>query len=1203
MSVDTRSSSLVSAGALMAAGTLLSRVLGFARAVVIAMVLGNTTRQADMFTLANTIPTSLYILFAGGALNTVLVPQIVRATSSDEDGGEAYTNRIMTAFLAIIAGVTVVLLLAAPLVLRIYTDAGWRDPELSEQYRSMLTLTYLCLPQVFFYGAFFLAGQVLNARGRFGPMMWAPIANNVVSIAVFVGYLLVFGTDVDHGAPFSTAQELVLGLGATAGILVQAAILLPFLRRAGFVYRPRFDLRGTGLGRTFSLAKWTLGFVAVTQLALVAVNRLASSATAGAENGGGLTVYNNAYLVWILPHSVITVSLATAMVTSASKLAADGDLGGVSRETARTIRLTTTVLLPAAVAFLVLATPIARLAFGYGVGASDYPVLALALQAFALGLVPFTIHYVLLRAFYALEDTRTPFLLQALIAGLNAGFAVLLVRLVADPSLVATALALAYSLSYAVGVVVAFRRLQSSLPGLSARAVGRHLVRVTLAVLPAAGLAWLITWLQHRLTEGRVASALGLALAGVVAVGAYVAAARLLHLREMDEIVGTVLRRRRGVAGSDDSAPVEGAAPAGDPAAAPGREGDAVQGSAGEERPSAPGPEHAELETQPMSALGPDGHPLDPAAAAEEAPQDAWRGSSRPSPEEEMGSGVLATPSTDPDVLRRSRQRAGDVLGRRYRLEEVVAGRADAHTWRAFDQVLSRSVLVQVLPPDDPRSPALLEAARASAVATDSRFLRVLDAVESNDPEVGSYIVTEFSPGQTLEVMLAQGPLSALEAAWLVREVADALAGMHAMGLHHRHLGPDAITITPAGNLKITGFLLEAAIVPDDADEPDGGEILEAGSSADDPTVTLPVRRTDDPEAQDVRDLGRLLYAALVSRWPGAARYGLDRAPTDGGRLLTPRQVRHGVSPALDRITDRILSPVPRHHEEPLRTAAEVAQALSTVLGTADASHDLERRVRQPVPVVGSGPATVAMSPAASPVSAVAPDPVRPPVSALTPEAEAAPPTVRVVDPTQPVRRRWLGVLVALLLLALVVGLIGVFVQNQARFTGNAPGDQASTDTAPQPVEVADVLVFDPQGDVPNDENNDLAPLAVDGDPETAWQTLAYRGNPELGGLKRGVGLVLDLGEATEVSRLDVVLPEDPTAVQVLAPADRAAAEAPMTSDADWEVLAEDEEAAGEAGFELTEPVTTRYLLLYLTELPPEGSSYRGYVYEVEVQG
>lgn len=470
---------LVSASAIMASGTLVSRVLGVLRVMLITFILGTATRQSDIFTLATMVPNSLYILFVGGALNTVLVPQIVRHINSDEDGGEAYTNRIMTAFMLIVTAVAVLVTVAAPVVTQIYSSSAWREPALADQYASMVALTYLTLPQIFFYGAFFLLGQILNARDKFGPMMWAPIANNVISIAILSIYFLVWGNDGDHAQAFTTAQLLVLGLGSTAGIAMQTLVLLICVRKIGFKLRPRFDLKGTGLGHTFSLTKWTLGFVAVNQLALMIVNRLATSATA-TGHGAGANVYSNAHLIWILPHSLITVSLATAMLPSASRLAAEGKFGDVAREMTKTIRMALVVIVPATVAFIALSGPMTSLLFGHGAGTDDAVLIAWALMGFTVGLIPFTVQFVCLRSFYALEDTRTPFFLQCLIAGVNAGGALLLVWLVSDPSLIATALALAYSVAYTVGVFASWRTIKRRLPKLDGSDVILHIVRLLL---------------------------------------------------------------------------------------------------------------------------------------------------------------------------------------------------------------------------------------------------------------------------------------------------------------------------------------------------------------------------------------------------------------------------------------------------------------------------------------------------------------------------------------------------------------------------------------------------------------------------------------------------------------------------------------------------------------------------------------------------
>jgi putative peptidoglycan lipid II flippase len=351
----------------------------------------------------------------------------------------------------------------------------------------MIMLAYYCMPQVFFYGVHVLAGQVLNARDKFGPMMWAPIANNIISILVLLLYLGIFGRG-DANRAFATGEVLLLGLGSTLGIAAQAAVLVPFLRAAGYHYRPRFDFLHTGLGKTFRLAKWTLGFVLVTQLALVVVNRLATAATVGGE-GAGLAAYANAYAVWILPHSLITVSLATAMLPAASRLAAAGDLPGVAAEATRAIRLAMTALLPASVAFVALGLPIAELAFGFGRGARDADYVGYALMALGLGLVPFTVQYLFLRAFYAMEDTRSTFFLQLIVAATNVVLGVALVSFLSD-ALVATGLSLAYGGAYAVGVLVSFHWLRPKLPTLAAGELVRHAVRLLVAAVPAAGVAY-----------------------------------------------------------------------------------------------------------------------------------------------------------------------------------------------------------------------------------------------------------------------------------------------------------------------------------------------------------------------------------------------------------------------------------------------------------------------------------------------------------------------------------------------------------------------------------------------------------------------------------------------------------------------------------------------------------------------------------------
>ena len=414
----------------MAAGTIVSRLSGFVRSTLLAAALGFSL-HADIFNIGNTVPNMLYILLAGGVFNAVLVPQLVRAMKHDADGGEAYTNRIVTLAALFLGLVTVLLVVAAPVVMSLYLDGSWGDPALAEQRASVIDFARFCLPQVFFYGMFVLVGQILNSRGRFGPMMWAPIANNVISVAVLVVYLIAFGParGAETSGGFSSDQELLLGLGSTVGIAAQLLVLLPYLKSAGFSYRPRFDFRHTGLGHTLKLGTWTVLFVIVNQIAYTVVVRLASGGTtSGDADGTGYAVYAAAFLIVMVPHSVITVSLTTAILPRLSQRAADGDLAGVARNLSATLRTALTVVVPFAALLPVVAPDIANVVWGHGAASVSYENAVPTLSLFGAGVVFFTVHFLMLRGFYALEQTRTVFWIQCAVAATNIVSAVVLVR-------------------------------------------------------------------------------------------------------------------------------------------------------------------------------------------------------------------------------------------------------------------------------------------------------------------------------------------------------------------------------------------------------------------------------------------------------------------------------------------------------------------------------------------------------------------------------------------------------------------------------------------------------------------------------------------------------------------------------------------------------------------------------------------------------
>lgn len=550
----------------------------------------------------------------------------------------------------------------------------------------------------------------------------------------------------------------------------------------------------------------------------------------------------------------------------------------------------------------------------------------------------------------------------------------------------------------------------------------------------------------------------------------------------------------------------------------------------------------------------------------------------------------------------------GHVLADRYRLEQQLAERGGTATWRAFDQKLSRSVLVHLLGADDPRTSDALDAARKAATATDARFLRVLDAVEpvGDEPAV---VVCEFAPGESMEKLLRQGPLSALEAAWVARELADAMSSVHAEGLFHQRINPDTVIITATGAVKVVGFLIEAALHPD-ADQG--------------------ILAWSEREEADVRAIGKVLYASLVNRWPTepgqlheadqARPWGMPPAPVDQRGWLTPRQVRSGVSPALDTICDQVLSASPRQNELPLRTANQLVGALNKVLGTADASADLERRMRFPVHAADayeSGDDTGRMAPlehtfpgvafagataAATEHPIVVPAPAPRTTSPHTPTD--APTVVRgatIMRPRpRPTKRPWLAALVGLVLLVLVASLLRLAWQ---KATGDGTGSILGENEV-QTYTPTNVDDFDPTADNGNgEENPNLVKYAWDGNPATAWQTLVYLNSAKFGKLKPGVGLVVDLGQQASVGEVNVRLKGTPTGIQLRVPNDTGATSAPTTKASAWKTVASIDAAGTTAQLKPASPVTTRYLLVYVTSLPNIGSNkYQASINEIEVK-
>ncbi|OEU99789.1 virulence factor MviN [Streptomyces qinglanensis] len=528
---------------LMAAGTVVSRATGLIRQVLQAAALG-TGLLASTYNTANTVPTSLYTLLIGGALNAVLVPQLVRARATHADGGSAYEQRLVTLVVTVLALGTALAVWAAPQIVGLYM----RDtPAQHEAFELTVVFARFLLPQIFFYGLFAILGQVLNAREKFGAMMWTPILNNVVLITMFGVYLGMM-TVPDRVADITGTQVRLLGLGTTGGIALQALALVPFVRAAGFRFRPRFDWRGTGLGRSAHAAKWTLLFVLANQVALTVVTNYANAADqALPDAGAGYSAYTYAQTIWMLPQSIVTVSLVTALLPRMSRAVTEGRHADLRADLARGLRLTGAAIVPTAFLFLALGPQIAALLFAHGAAdAESARPLGQMLQAFGLGLIPFSAQYLLLRGFYAFEDTRTPFRTAAFIAAVNIALATGC-HLLLPPRWAVTGMAAGYALAYAAGLLLTLRLLRRRLSGPldGSGGLARAYRKVALASAVAAGLAWVAADAVRRtLGGGTLPAALSLA-AGVLALAAgYLVLGRLLGVPELRTLPGRSRRTR-----------------------------------------------------------------------------------------------------------------------------------------------------------------------------------------------------------------------------------------------------------------------------------------------------------------------------------------------------------------------------------------------------------------------------------------------------------------------------------------------------------------------------------------------------------------------------------------------------------------------------------------------------------------------------------
>ncbi|MER6268211.1 murein biosynthesis integral membrane protein MurJ [Streptomyces sp. NPDC001797] len=538
-----KAAGLLKSSAVMAAGTMVSRLTGFVRSALIVSALG-VGLLGDTFQVAYQLPTMIYILTVGGGLNSVFVPQLVRAMKEDDDGGEAFANRLLTLVMVALGLLTAATIAAAPLLIRLLSDSVASDPAANQVG---ITFVRYFLPSIFFMGIHVVMGQILNARGKFGAMMWTPVLNNIVIIVTLGLFIWVYGTAAHSGMKVTNIPpegQRLLGLGVLLGLVVQALAMIPYLRETGFRLRLRFDWRGHGLGKAATLAKWTVLFVLANQAGALVVSQLSTSAGKSSPvDGTGFAAYANAQLIWGLPQAIITVSLMAALLPRISRSAAENDTGAVRDDISQGLRTTAVAIVPISFGFLALGVPMCTLIFGSS-GISEATNMGFMLMAFALGLIPYSVQYVVLRAFYAYEDTRTPFYNTVIVAAVNAGASVACYVLLPARWAVA-GMAASYGLAYAIGVGVAWRRLRKRLGGdLDGSRVTRTYARLCIASVPAALLSGAACYgIGHTLGQGVIGSFASLLAGGAVLLGVFYVAARRMRIEELNSLVGMVRGR------------------------------------------------------------------------------------------------------------------------------------------------------------------------------------------------------------------------------------------------------------------------------------------------------------------------------------------------------------------------------------------------------------------------------------------------------------------------------------------------------------------------------------------------------------------------------------------------------------------------------------------------------------------------------------
>ncbi len=1052
----------------MAVPTMISRGTGFLRTVLIAAVLG--TFVGDAFTIANVLPNLVEQLVLGAVLAAVVVPMLVRAEHEDSDGGERFTRQLLTLATTILLGATVVAMATAPFLVSLMLNRGSSvvDRGLTE------ALAYLLLPQILFYGLTAVFAAILNTRGIFAPGAWAPVANNIIAIATLGGFYLIWRDPSN----MSTAAVLFLGIGTTLGVVAQAMVLLPSIRRAKVPIRPLWGL-DPRFKKFGSMAAAIVVYVAISQVGFVVTYNVASGSSEGAA-----LIYNIVWLLLQVPYGVLGVAVLTAIMPRMSRNAAQQDGQAVISDLTMATRMTMAAMIPVITVMTVASTPISLVLFQYGnFGTDDAAMLADTLSLAAFSLVPYALVLLHLRVFYASSDGWTPTWIVIGITAVKVGLSLLAPRLANDPSQVVAFLHFANGAGFVAGAIVGAALLRRRLGPLRLRYTFSSMFMVFAASMAGAAAYFGYLILRRFIVPldflGRFNAWIDLIAATVLILGVSYAILYKLGVPEVEVVFGALGRvagkLRRG-AGT----------PAGAPASATKDESpDAPEQRAGiAANLSYSGPEHS-VSHGHRDATG----DVSPGLTEGKRMNDASETLTDPDTgsHDDAGSG--------PSHGRRPRLTPGTIVaGGRYRLLEEHGRARGLFFWQAQDLKLERDVaLTFVMAPasDDAETDeaeshdALLSRTLRLARIDSPGVARVLDVVKGR---AGGIVISEWTLGQPLREIADSKP-AAVGAARAVRALAAAAEAAHRSGTALSIDHPDRIRINTAG----------------------------------DAVLAFPGTAADADQTRDVHGLGAALYALVTGFWPlaepgdallvrgraagaefaqpGTSIGGLPAPELDGeGRPTDPRSLRAGVPYEISAVALRAL-----HPSSGIRTAATVHQILDQAT-MADQSTDM-------IPVIRATQANV-----------------RPRAVRIKPQSILMTPEER--------RKRSRRVVLVLSLLAIATVVILSIAATQLT---KALMDGTSTPVQRQPlgftaeprvpgpdqadggrsvsfqVTPNEVTVYSPQQ---QPDNPGTADSAVDGDPSTSWSTSEYL--QQFPAFKNGVGLVLAFNDEYGFSEVEL---------------------------------------------------------------------------------